>query len=287
MQAMTAWRWALVGVALALPAAASSRTYGVHPTSLEYPSGPVTQALREAMKRSLAEDYAGAARVVAAAPLPAREEARAFLGHVLKQATNLYAERAQLAARTPASVESLSALLRSLLRPMAPPEWYMDQVTQMDARSLRLFSALRTKDAATREAFERPLRVGLRFEANVDHEDRRAYTSTLLRELHKLGFTPEVVDAGAELSLEVRHYGLGWAMNRMATPGEEAMMHPLGVRVRWERGGTPVVAPYDPHQSRAYEFPCNGPLQLDAVCLGHVTARTLALAWVERASEHP
>jgi hypothetical protein len=67
MQAMTAWRWALVGVALALPAAASSRTYGVHPPPSNIP-GPVTQALREAMKRSQAEDYAGAARAVAAAP---------------------------------------------------------------------------------------------------------------------------------------------------------------------------------------------------------------------------
>lgn len=289
MKAMNTWRWALVGVVLALQAAASSRTYGVHSAilPLEFTPGPLTQSLREAAKRSKAEDYAGAARMVAAIPLPENEGARAAIDHVLKQATDLYAERARLASQSPASAESLSALLGSLLRTIAPPEWHMDQVTRLDARSLRLFSELRTQDAATREAFERPLRVGFRFEADVDHEDGRAYTSTLLRELRKLGFTPEVVDEGAELLLEVRSYSLGWAMNSMPTPMEEAMMQSLGVRVRWERGGKAVVAPYDPHRVRPFEFPCNGGLQLDAVCLAHVTARTLVRAWVERASTQP
>lgn len=281
MRSMHTWRWILVGVALALPAAASSPVFGVHQFPLERPPGPATHALREAAKRSRAEDYAGAVQVLA--PVQVKEDA-IFVAEALKTALDVYQERARLAGQTPASVESLSGLLSSLLRPTAPPEWLIDQTTVLDARALRLFSALRTRDAATRETFERPLRVGLQFASNVAHEDQRAYTSTLLRDLRKLGFTPEVVERDAELSLEVGRYSLGWSMNREANSFEEALLTPLGVRVRWERKGTPVVAPYNPH-ARGYEMPCNATgLQLGAVCLGHTTARTLVLAWLERAN---
>jgi hypothetical protein len=280
---MKTWRWALVGVALTLPAAASSPTFGVHPIPLEQPPGPATRILREAAKRSHAEDYEGAVRVLASFPT---KEAPPLVAHVLKLALDVYQERARLAGQTPASIESLSALLRSLLSPIARPEWFIDQSRVLDSRALRLFSTLRAHDAATRETFERPLRVGLHFASDVAHEDQRAYTSTLLRDLRTLGFTPKVVEQDAELSLEVRRYSLGWAMNRMATAQEEALLHPLGVHVRWERRGRPVVAPYHPH-AQPNELPCNGSLQLDAVCLGHTTARSLVLAWLERANARP
>jgi hypothetical protein len=280
MHPMNLWRWVLLGVALALPAAASSPVFGVHSPSLESPPGPATQALREAAKRSRAEDYEGAVRVITSVP---EKDVPPHVAYVLKRAVDVYEERAQLAGQNPASAESLSALLRSLLRPAARPEWSIDQTRVLDARALRLFSALRARDVTTQETFERPLRVGLRFRSNVDHEDQRAYTSTLLRDLRALGFTPEVVEKDAELSLEVRSYSLGWSMNRMATADEEALLHPLGVRVSWVRRGTLVVEPYDPH-AHPDELPCNDGLQLDAVCLAHTTARSLVLAWLDRAN---